>query len=81
MFAYVGCFTTAKRRARGKGISLYRTDDTSGKLIANDPPCVRSRYGAGPRHISFHPARPFAYLINELDVVHCVHAGAGLSSW
>ncbi len=46
---------------------IYRIDSTMGKLIANDPPCVKSRYGAGPRHISFHPARPFAYLINELD--------------
>ena len=28
---------------------------------------MKSRYGAGPRHLSFHPSRPFAYLINELD--------------
>src|SRR5258706_13060063 len=26
MFAYVGSFTTAKRKARGKGISVYRVD-------------------------------------------------------
>ena len=26
MFAYTGSFTTAKRKARGKGISVYRID-------------------------------------------------------
>ena len=46
---------------------IYRLDLSSGKLVANDPPCVKSRYGAGPRHLAFHPLRPFAYLINELD--------------
>jgi 6-phosphogluconolactonase len=25
-FAYVGCFTTQERKARGKGISVYRID-------------------------------------------------------
>ena len=24
-------------------------------------------YGFGPRHIDFHPGKPFAYVINELD--------------
>ncbi len=46
---------------------VYRFDLASGKLVVNDPPCVKSRYGAGPRHLSFHPTRPVAYLINELD--------------
>ncbi len=46
---------------------IYRLDLASGKLVPNDPPFVKSRYGAGPRHLSFHPSRPFAYLINELD--------------
>jgi 6-phosphogluconolactonase (cycloisomerase 2 family) len=48
-------------------VHIYRLDTASGKLVANDPPCVKSRYGAGPRHIAFHPTRPLAYLINELD--------------
>ena len=30
MLAYVGSFTTAKRKARGKGISIYNVDDSSG---------------------------------------------------
>ncbi len=46
---------------------VYRLDLASGKLVPNDPPFVKSRYGAGPRHLAFHPTRPFAYLINELD--------------
>lgn len=46
---------------------IYRLDRASGKLLPNDPSFVKSRYGAGPRHLAFHPRRPFAYLINELD--------------
>jgi 6-phosphogluconolactonase len=48
-------------------VHVYRLDTASGKLVANDPPAVKSRYGAGPRHIAFHPTQPYAYLINELD--------------
>ncbi len=48
-------------------VHLFRLDAAGGKLRPNDPPFVKSRYGAGPRHITFHPSRPFAYLINELD--------------
>lgn len=29
-FAYVGCFTTGKRRARGKGVAVFRIDPASG---------------------------------------------------
>ena len=29
-FAYVGCFTTEKRKARGKGIAVYRIDQATG---------------------------------------------------
>lgn len=28
---------------------------------------VSVKAGAGPRHLTFHPSEPFAYLINELD--------------
>ena len=30
-FAYVGCFTTEKRKARGKGISVFRIDQATGE--------------------------------------------------
>jgi hypothetical protein len=29
-FAYVGCFTTEKRKARGKGIAVFRVDAATG---------------------------------------------------
>ena len=48
-------------------IFLYRLDAARGKLTPGDPPHVVARAGAAPRHVAFHPARPFAYVINELD--------------
>ena len=56
--------------APDKGVDatyIYHFDAATGKLVANDPSHVKSRYGAGPRHLSFHPVRPLAWLINELD--------------
>lgn len=38
-----------------------------GKLVPADRPFAVAREGAGPRHLSFHPALPFAYVLNELD--------------
>ena len=35
--------------------------------MAADAPFATSRPGAGPRHADFHPSKPFAYVINELD--------------
>ena len=32
-YAYVGCFTTAKRKARGKGVAVFRIDPASGRWI------------------------------------------------
>ena len=43
----------------------YRLDSRRGVLVETSR--VASRPGAGPRHIDFHPRRPFAYVINELD--------------
>lgn len=48
-------------------VFVYALDTTSGKLVANDPPFVTARPGAGPRHVDFHPSKPYAYVINELD--------------
>jgi 6-phosphogluconolactonase (cycloisomerase 2 family) len=48
-------------------VFVFRLDGASGKLTPNDPPFVATREGAGPRHIAFHPAMPYAYVINELD--------------
>lgn len=48
-------------------VFIYKLDVASGKLVASDPPSVTSRPGAGPRHVAFHPTKPYAYVINELD--------------
>jgi 6-phosphogluconolactonase len=48
-------------------IFVFRFDAERGKLVANDPPSVKCRYGAIPRHIAFHPKAPYAYVVNEQD--------------
>ncbi len=39
----------------------------NGRLTPADLPFVAAREGAGPRHLTFHPSQPWAYVINELD--------------
>src|SRR5262245_59979417 len=48
-------------------VFVYRLDASSGTLLPGDPPSVAARAGAAPRHVDFHPLKPFAYVINELD--------------
>jgi 6-phosphogluconolactonase len=38
-----------------------------GRLLPAASPFVQAREGAGPRSLVFHPGRPFAYVVNELD--------------
>jgi 6-phosphogluconolactonase len=47
-------------------ILCYKLDPAEAKLTPNKPPFVRSPAGAGPRHLTFHPAGKRAYVINEL---------------
>ncbi len=61
-----GRFIVAPDRGTDR-VLIYRLDTASGKLVANDPGFVRTRNGAGPRHMAFHPAQPWAYVANELD--------------
>lgn len=49
----------------GDVVIAYRLDRKRGVLV--EASRVAARPGAGPRHIDFHPSRPFAYVINELD--------------
>ena len=51
----------------GDQVCVFRFDAAAGRLIANDPAGIATRRGSGPRHIAFHPRRPFAYLANELN--------------
>jgi len=46
---------------------VFSLDTASGKLVPAAVPSVASRSGAGPRHAGFHPAKPYAYVLNELD--------------
>ena len=45
----------------------YRYDPAHGTLTPSEPPFVSLAPGAGPRHLAFHPAGQFAYVLNELD--------------
>jgi 6-phosphogluconolactonase len=48
-------------------IFVYRLDAATGGLVAADPPLVKTKPGAGPRHLAFHPDGRRLYVINELD--------------
>ncbi len=49
-------------------VFVYKFDDQSGKLEPNPPQnFYRTKPGAGPRHLAFHPEKNFVFLINELD--------------
>ncbi len=53
-------------------IKLFRFDAVTGRLTANEPPAVRVKEKAGPRHFVFHPDGQRVYLLNELDATVCV---------
>jgi 6-phosphogluconolactonase (cycloisomerase 2 family) len=46
---------------------VFTLDTAKGTLVPVSPPSVKTRSGAGPRHIAFNPRLPYAYVINELD--------------
>jgi len=48
-------------------INIYQIDYTNGKLTPANPAFAAIQPGSGPRHFTFHPTQPFAYLINELN--------------
>jgi 6-phosphogluconolactonase (cycloisomerase 2 family) len=48
-------------------VFVFRFDPRTGRLKPSGAPFTRSRSAAGPRHIAFHPTRPVAWLLNELD--------------
>lgn len=49
----------------GDQVYVLRLDPATGRLSLAST--AKTRHGSGPRHIAFHPTRPFAYLANELD--------------
>ncbi|MEI5524886.1 lactonase family protein [Streptomyces brasiliscabiei] len=54
-------------------VYTYRLDESEGTLT--EVSRARTRSGAGPRHLTFHPGGRYAYLANELDdtVVVCAY--------
>jgi len=48
-------------------VHVFRFDALRGKLVPCDPPFVKARNAAGPRHVAFHPTQPYVYVVNELD--------------
>ena len=48
-------------------INIYEVDYSNGKLMPANPTFVAVRPGSGPRHFTFHPTQPFAYVICELS--------------
>jgi 6-phosphogluconolactonase len=58
-------------------IMSFSFDVRQGKLIANEPPWMKVKAGAGPRHLVFHPSGKFAYVVNELQATITVFAHDG----
>jgi 6-phosphogluconolactonase len=49
-------------------VSIYKFNQLKKKpLTPSDPPYASITAGSGPRHITFHPNKKFAYLVNELS--------------
>lgn len=48
-------------------IYMYQVDYQNGKLIPGNPAFVTMRPASGPRHFTFHPSQPYAYVICELS--------------
>ena len=48
-------------------LMTFRLDLGRGMLIPADSPWTQMPPGTGPRHLAFHPHRPFAYVISELQ--------------
>lgn len=55
-------------------VMIYRLDAAAGTLVAGDPDCAPTAPGAGPRHLDFHPALPYAYVVNEIDCTVAAYA-------
>ena len=66
IFDLTGRFLVVPDKGLDK-VHVFRFDAAHGKLAPCNPPFVKARYGAIPRHVAFHPSRPYAYVVNEQD--------------
>src|SRR5262245_9847994 len=48
-------------------VFVFRFDGANGQLSPAEPDSVKTRPGAGPRHLAFHPKLPIVWVLNELD--------------
>src|SRR5215467_6146445 len=48
-------------------IFVFRFDAATGRLDPTEQGSVKSRPGAGSRHLAFHPKLPIVWVLNELD--------------
>jgi 6-phosphogluconolactonase len=48
-------------------VFVFRFDANSGQLAPTEAGSVKTRPGAGPRHLAFHPKLPVVWVLNELD--------------
>ncbi len=44
----------------------WKFDPAAGTLSPNGPDEIRTKPGAGPRHLALHPNRRFLYLITDI---------------
>jgi 6-phosphogluconolactonase len=58
-------------------LMAFRLDQERGTLSPAASPWTQLPPGAGPRHLAFHPHRPLAYVINELQstITVCCYDG------
>jgi len=48
-------------------VFVFRFDGATGRLDPTDQGSVKTRPGAGPRHLAFNPTSPIVWVLNELD--------------
>ena len=46
---------------------MFRFEGATGRLTPTEQGSVKSRPGAGSRHLAFHPKLPIVWVLNELD--------------
>ena len=58
----------------GDKIMIFRFDGQRGVLSPAAPPWVKTKPGAGPRHLAFHPSEKYVFVLNELNATVTVFA-------
>ena len=48
-------------------VFVFRFDRDTGRLTPTEQGSVKTRPGAGPRHLAFHPTLPIVWVLDELD--------------